>query len=66
MVDRQWVISNPEKAAKTIERLLDIERCRDILAAHMAEVKAIIDGSDENTVSDVVDHCLLELKSLNL
>jgi len=66
MVDINWVIENPEKAAKQIERLMVIERHRDILAMHMAEAKAIADGSTENTLTDVVEHCLKEIKELNL
>ncbi len=61
-----WVIENPEKAAEQIGRLIVIERHRDILAMHMAEVKAIADGSIKNTLTDVVGHCLKEINELNL
>lgn len=37
----------------------------DILAMHMAEVKAIADGCTQNTLSDVVEHCLEELEGYN-
>lgn len=66
MVDIDWVKENPEKAAATIKRLMVIERHRDILAMHMAEVKAIADGSKENKLTHVVDHCLEEIGNLNL
>lgn len=36
----------------------------DILAMHMAEVKAIADGESTNTLKDVVEHCLQEIKEL--
>ncbi len=49
-----------------IKRLLIVEKHRDILAMHMAEVKAISDGINENTLSDVVEHCLKEIKCLDL
>jgi len=66
MIDRDWVFQNPEKAAKTIERLMVVERHRDILAMHMAEVKAIADGSTKNTLNDVVENCLKEINELNI
>ena len=41
---------------KEIERLLIVEKHRDILARHMAEVMAISLGSNENTVQEVITH----------
>ena len=49
-----------------IKRLLKIEKHRDILAMHMAEVKAVSDGKSENTLKEVIDHCLKEIKKLDL
>jgi len=49
------------------QRTIDqIEQHRDILAMHMAEVKAIADGSTKNTLNEVVEHCLKEISELGL
>ena len=39
-----------------------LDKRHGILAMHMAEVKAIADGCHENTLGDVVEHCLEALK----
>ena len=44
-----------------VARLRGSERRYHILAEHMAEVKAIADGANKNTLQDVVNHCLDEL-----
>lgn len=55
--------------AGDIRRMLNdlntLNKRYDILAMHMAEVKAIADGCHENTLSDVVEHCLEELEGYN-
>lgn len=55
-----------DAGVEEIQRLLKVERQRDVLAMHMAEVKAIADGGSTNTLTDVVEHCLQEIKELGL
>lgn len=49
-------------AISEISRLVEVERKFNIMALHMAEVKAIVDGGKENTLSGVVEHCLEEIE----
>ena len=51
-------------AMELAHRDIEINRLRtkvDVFAMHMAEVKAIADGSTKNTLESVVEHCLEEL-----
>ena len=53
-----------ECAIREIERLLNVQEHRNVLVTHMSEVKAIADGSKQNTLSDVVDHCIKKIEEL--
>ena len=53
-----------ELAIKELKRLIEVERRYDVLALHMAEVKAFADGNSTNSLSDIVDHCLKELNDV--
>ncbi len=58
---------NKKLKQRELELMAQVERLtrhRDILADHMAEVKAIADGCDENTLTDVVSHCVGEINQL--
>ena len=59
------------QAADRIEELLvlvskldELEAKQEIFVTHMAEVKAIADGNNTNKLTDVVAHCLKELKKI--
>ena len=61
------------QAADRIEELLvlvskldELEAKQEIFVTHMAEVKAIADGNNTNKLTDVVAHCLKELKNYNI
>ncbi len=49
-----------------IEKLLKIKQHRDILAMHLAEIKAIDDGKSGNTIADTINHCLKEIEDLGV
>ena len=49
-----------------IEKLLKIKQHRDVLAMHLAEIKAIDDGKSDNTITDTIEHCLAEIAELGL
>ncbi len=67
--DASWVDidSYQQLKQRELELMARVEcliRHRDILADHMAEVKAIADGCNENTLADVVSHCVGEIQQL--
>lgn len=42
-----------------------IKKHRDILAMHLAEIKAIDDGESHNTIKATMDHCIAEVAELD-
>lgn len=43
----------------------NIKKHRDILAMHLAEIKAIDDGESHNTIKATIDHCIAEVDELD-
>ncbi|HAD32188.1 MAG TPA: hypothetical protein DCE77_11485 [Methylophaga sp.] len=59
------IVTDNNKVIAELQRQNDeLARHRDILADHMAEVKAIADGDNTNTLQEVVNHCLQKLESI--
>jgi len=64
----EWSQFTGAKTRREIELQAQVEALgihRDILAEHMAHIMAITQGCKENTLEDVVAHCLEEIEAMS-
>ena len=54
-----------EELLVLVSKLDELKAKQEIFVIHMAEVKAIADGNSSNKLTDVIAHCLKELKNSN-